>query len=151
MARYRAPSIPPRINRQSTCGLTALRTWPTSRSRPHEAGSAHITLPLTIATSAMTTTAQWSWTTQRVSITKALTIAHFSDYNNNAFVTFEAPPPPEHKKTAENIKCNNRLAKSGKRATAPSNDNRKAMAYAQPFTASAKVLNKPLAFSLENN
>jgi hypothetical protein len=74
-----------------------------------------------------------------------------SDYNDNAFVTFKAPPPPVRKKTAEKIECNNRSTKSGKRATAPSNDNGKAMAYAQPFAVSAKGLDKPLAFSLEDD
>ena len=54
----------------------------------------------------------------------------FSNYNNNAFVTFEAPPPPARKKVAEKVKRDNRLTKSGKKATAPSNNNGKAMTYA---------------------
>jgi hypothetical protein len=84
-----------------------------------------------------------------------------SDYNN-AFVSFEAPhplvsfeapppPPPVRKKVAEKVTHHNRLAKSGKKATAPSNKDSKAMAYAQPFAASAKGLDEPLALSLEIN
>ncbi len=75
----------------------------------------------------------------------------FSNYNNYAFVTFKAPPPPACKKAAEKVKHDNRSAKSGRKATAPSNDNGKAMAYTQLFAALAKGLNKPLAFSLESN
>jgi hypothetical protein len=74
----------------------------------------------------------------------------FSDYNDNAFVTFEAPPPPACKKVAEKVERNNRSAKSGKKAAAPSNNDGKAMAYTQPFAALAKGLDKPLAFSLES-
>jgi hypothetical protein len=67
-------------------------------------------------------------------------------------VTFEAlPPPPACKKAAEKVKHHNRLAKSGKKATAPSNNNGKAMVYVQPFAALAKGLNKSLAFSSESN
>jgi hypothetical protein len=43
------------------------------------------------------------------------------------------------------------LAKRGKKTTAPSNNNGKAMVYAQPFAALAKGLDKPLAFSSESN
>ncbi len=82
---------------------------------------------------------------------QSLDCCSLSNYNNNAFVTFEAPPPPACKKVAEKVECNNRSAKSGKKATAPSNDSGKAMAYTQPFAASAKGLNKPLAFSLEDD
>jgi hypothetical protein len=74
-----------------------------------------------------------------------------SNYNNNAFMTFEAPPPLVGKKAAEKIEGNNGSAKSGKTATAPSNNNGKAMAYAQLFVALAKDLNEPLAFSSEDN
>jgi hypothetical protein len=75
----------------------------------------------------------------------------FTNYNNNPFMTFEAPPPPARKKAAEKVKRDNRLAKNGKKATSPSNNNGKDMAYVHPFAASAKGLNKPLAFSLESN
>ncbi len=54
----------------------------------------------------------------------------FSNYNDDAFVTFKAPPPPAHKKIAEKVERDNRLAKSGKKATAPSNNDGKAVAYA---------------------
>ncbi len=74
-----------------------------------------------------------------------------SEYNDNAFVTFKASPPPVRKKAAEKIKCDNRSAKSGNWATTPSNNNSKAMVYAQPFAALAKGLNEPLVFSLEDN
>jgi hypothetical protein len=82
-----------------------------------------------------------------------------SDYDD-AFVSFEAPrliitfkalPPPARKKAAEKVKHPNRLAKSGKKTTASSNDNGKAMAYSQPFAALAKGLDEPLTFSLESN
>jgi hypothetical protein len=36
----------------------------------------------------------------------------FSDYNNNAFMTFEAPPPPALKKAAEKVEYGNNLAKN---------------------------------------
>ncbi len=38
-----------------------------------------------------------------------------SNYNNNAFMTFEAPPPPVHKKVAEKVERNNKLAKNKRR------------------------------------
>ncbi len=66
---------------------------------------------------------------------QSLKCCSFSDYNDNAFVTFKAPPPPARKKAAEKVEHNNRSAKSGKKATAPSNDNGKAMVYAQLFAA----------------
>ncbi len=66
-------------------------------------------------------------------------------------ITFKAPPPPARKKAAETVEHHNRSAKSGKKATAPSNDDGKAMAYAQPFAALAKGLNEPLAFSSESD
>jgi hypothetical protein len=75
----------------------------------------------------------------------------FSDYNKEAFVTFKALSPPACKKAAEKVKHNNRLAKSGKKATAPSNNNNKTMVYAQYFTALATGLDEPLAFSLEDD
>ncbi len=81
------------------------------------------------------------------------------DYNDSfvsfeaplPLVAFEAPPPPACKKVAEKVKHPNRSAKSGKKTTASSNDNSKAMVYTQPFVALAKGLDKPLAFSLEND
>jgi hypothetical protein len=82
---------------------------------------------------------------------QSLNRCSFSDHNNNAFVTFKAPPPPACKKVEEKVERDNRSAKSGKKATAPSNDNGKAMVYTQPFAALAKGLNKPLAFSLESD
>ncbi len=75
----------------------------------------------------------------------------FSNYNNNTFVTFKAPPPPACKKAAEKVKCNNKLAKNKKKAVTSSNDNGKDMAYAQPFATLAKGLDEPLAFSSEND
>jgi hypothetical protein len=67
-------------------------------------------------------------------------------------ITFEAPPPPPAcKKAAEKVEHHNRSAKIGKKATASSNNNGKAMVYAQPFAASAKGFNEPLAFSSESN
>jgi hypothetical protein len=75
----------------------------------------------------------------------------FSDYNNDTFMTFKGPPPPARKKVAEKVKRNNKLAKNKRRAITSSNNNGKAMAYAKPFVALANGLNKPLAFSLENN
>jgi hypothetical protein len=82
---------------------------------------------------------------------QSLNCCSFSNYNNNAFVTFEAPPPPVRKKAAEKVKCNNKLAKNKKKAITSSNDNSKDMAYNQPFAALAKGLDKPLAFSLKSN
>ncbi len=79
-------------------------------------------------------------------------IAFVSFEAPHPLVTFEAPPPPPvRKKVAEKVKHHNRLAKSGKKATAPSNKDGKAMAYAQPFASSAKGLDKPLALSSESN
>jgi hypothetical protein len=82
-----------------------------------------------------------------------------SDYNDafvsfeapRLLVTFKAPPAPARKKAAEKVEHLNRLAKSGKKATASSNNNGKAMAYAQPFATLAKGLNEPLAFSSESS
>jgi hypothetical protein len=45
-----------------------------------------------------------------------------SDYDN-AFVTFEAPPPPARKKVAERVKCGNKLVKNTRKAIASSVDN----------------------------
>ncbi len=75
----------------------------------------------------------------------------FSNYNDNAFVTFKGPPPPACKKVAEKVKRNNKLAKNKRRAITSFNDNGNAMAYAKPFVALANGLDKPLAFSSENN
>jgi hypothetical protein len=84
----------------------------------------------------MTTAVQWSQTTQRLQRPKPCCLS--SNYDN-AFVTFKAPrplvpfkapPPPACKKVAEKVEHHNRSAKSGKKATAPSNNNGKAMAYA---------------------
>jgi hypothetical protein len=66
-------------------------------------------------------------------------------------VTFEAPPPPACKKVEEKVKHLNRLAENRKKTIASSNGNGKAMAHTQPFAASAKGLNKPLAHSLESD
>jgi hypothetical protein len=74
-----------------------------------------------------------------------------SNYNNNAFVTFKAPPSPACKKAAEKVKRNNKLVKNKRKTVSSSNNNGKAMTYTQPFAASAKGLDKPLAFSLEAN
>jgi hypothetical protein len=82
---------------------------------------------------------------------QSLNRCSFSNCNDNAFMTFKAPPPPEPKKAAEKVERDNRLAKSGKKATAPSKNNGKAMAFTQPFAVLAKGLHKPLAFSLESN
>jgi hypothetical protein len=77
---------------------------------------------------------------------------HCSSSNyDNIFVTFEASPTPVRKKAAEKVKCGNKLAKNNRKAIASSNDNGKDMVYAQPFTALAKGLDNPLAFSLEGN
>jgi hypothetical protein len=73
-----------------------------------------------------------------------------SNYKVNAFVTFKAPPPPACKKAAEKVKHGNNLTKNKRKTIASSNNNSKDMVYAQPFVASAKGLNKPLAFSLES-
>jgi hypothetical protein len=75
----------------------------------------------------------------------------FSNYNNDAFVTFKAPPPPACKEAAEKVKRNNKSAKNKRKAVTSSNDNGKDMAYTQPFADLAKGLDKPLAFSLESN
>jgi hypothetical protein len=90
---------------------------------------------------------------------RSLNLCSTSDYDD-AFISFEAPcplitfeasSPPACKKAAEKVEHHTRSAKSGKKATAPSNNNGKAMAYAQPFAAVVKGPNEPLAFSLEIN
>ncbi len=73
-----------------------------------------------------------------------------SDYNN-AFVTFQAPPPPAFKIAAEKVKCSNKLAKNKRKTIASSDDGSKDMAYAQSVSVLAKGLKEPLAFSLESN
>ncbi len=50
-----------------------------------------------------------------------------SNYNNNAFATFEAPPPPVRKKLAEKVKHDNKLAKYKRKAITSSNDDGKDM------------------------
>ncbi len=127
------------------------KIWPTRGSRPRKARSTHITLPLTIATLVMTTAVQWSWTTQKAVDDQSLNRCSFSDYKDNVFVTFKAPPPPACKKAAEKVKHNNKLAKNNRKTVTSSNNNGKDMAYAQPFAALAKGLDKPLAFSSESN
>jgi hypothetical protein len=74
-----------------------------------------------------------------------------SNYNNNTFVTFKAPPPPACKKASEKVKRDNKSVKNKKKTVTSSNDNGKTMMYTQPFAASAKGLDKPLAFSLEED
>jgi hypothetical protein len=111
MVRYSAPSIPSQTNGQSTRGLTAPRTRPTSRSRPCEAWSVHIMLPYDCSLMELDHTEAID--------DQSLNHCSFSDYNDNAFVTFEAPPPPACKKAAEKVERNNRLARVGKRPLLP--------------------------------
>jgi hypothetical protein len=82
---------------------------------------------------------------------QSLDCCSFSNYNDHAFVTFEAPPPPARKKGAEKVKHNNKLAKNKKKTITSSNNNNKDMGCTQPYAALAKGLDKPLVFSSESN
>jgi hypothetical protein len=81
---------------------------------------------------------------------QSLNHCSLSNYNNNAFVTFEAPPSPACKKATEKVERDNKLVKNKRKTITSSNDNGKAMTYTQPFAVSAKGLVKPLTFSLED-
>ncbi len=74
-----------------------------------------------------------------------------SDYNDDAFMTFKAPPHLACKKAAEKVERDNKLVKNKRKIVTSSNNNCKAMTYTQSFAASAKGLDEPLAFSSEDN
>jgi hypothetical protein len=76
---------------------------------------------------------------------------HLSSNYNNAFITFEAPPPPARKKEAEKVEHGNKLAKNKRETVASSDDDGKDMAYTQSVSALAKGLEEPLTFSSESN
>jgi hypothetical protein len=82
---------------------------------------------------------------------QSLNRCSLSNYHDDAFVTFEAPPPPACKKAAEKVERDNKLVKNKRKTITSSKDNDKVMTYTQPFPASAKGLDEPLAFSLEGD